>query len=67
MLQDNLTGILVISSNNDFKHEGITLTADGSVNLQVSSKNVGILEAFYNSIKVILKANEIRSCNIEMK
>ncbi|KAJ8975506.1 hypothetical protein NQ317_010621 [Molorchus minor] len=50
---ENVSGIIVISSNNDFKHEGITLTMEGSVNLQISSKNVGIIEAFYNSVKPI--------------
>ncbi|CAH0546368.1 unnamed protein product [Brassicogethes aeneus] len=51
---DNITGVIVVTSNSDFfKHEGITLTAEGSVNLQISSKNVGIIEAFYNSIKPI--------------
>lgn len=54
VFQENLNGIIVISSSSDFKHEGISLTAEGLVNLQVSSKNVGILEAFYNSIKVIM-------------
>ncbi|XP_050312057.1 vacuolar protein sorting-associated protein 26C [Anthonomus grandis grandis] len=48
-----IAGVLVISSNSDFKHDGITLTVEGSVNLQISSKNVGIIEAFYNSIKPI--------------
>lgn len=59
------------------KHDGISLTMDGAVNLQVSSKNVGILEAFYNAIKVEhifslvytsfkcdFVANSISSCNL---
>ncbi|KAJ8955949.1 hypothetical protein NQ314_006798 [Rhamnusium bicolor] len=50
---ENVSGVIVVSSNSDFKHEGITLTMEGSVNLQVSSKNVGIIEAFYNSVKPI--------------
>ncbi|KAJ8936323.1 hypothetical protein NQ318_007172 [Aromia moschata] len=53
--KENVSGIIIISSNNDFKHEGITLTMEGSVNLQVSSKNVGIIDAFYNSVKVTMK------------
>ncbi|XP_060520963.1 vacuolar protein sorting-associated protein 26C [Cylas formicarius] len=50
---DVLNGVIVISSNSDFKHDGITLTVEGSVNLQISSKNVGVLEAFYSAVKPI--------------
>lgn len=52
--KDSIGGVLAISSTSDFKHDGITLTVEGTVNLQISSKNVGILEAFYNSVKVSL-------------
>lgn len=41
-----------MESNSDVRHEGLSLTMEGSVNLQLSSKNVGIFEAFSNSIKV---------------
>lgn len=50
--QENITGIIQIMSNSDIKHDGITLIMEGAVNLQLSSKNVGIFEAFYNSVKV---------------
>lgn len=53
--KENVTGIIILSTNSDIKHDGISLTMDGAVNLQVSSKNVGILEAFYNAIKVEYK------------
>lgn len=53
MSQENITGIIQIVANSDFKHDGITLTMEGAVNLQLSSKNVGIFEAFYNSVKVV--------------
>lgn len=52
LLKENISGLIVLETNSDLKHDGITLTMEGSVNLQVSSKNVGILEAFYNAIKV---------------
>lgn len=42
-----------LKSNSDFKHEGITLSVTGIVNLQLSAKNVGIIEAFYQSVKPI--------------
>lgn len=45
-------GVLVIQSPTDFKHDGITLLLEATVNLQLSAKNVGIFEAFYNSVKV---------------
>ncbi|XP_017775160.1 PREDICTED: Down syndrome critical region protein 3 homolog [Nicrophorus vespilloides] len=50
---EKVTGFIVVKSNSDLKHDGITLSMEGSVNLQLSSKNVGILEAFYNSVKPI--------------
>lgn len=54
---------MVISSNADFKHDGICLVVEGCVNLQISSKNVGILEAFYNSVKVSLTLASCRDDN----
>lgn len=57
MFQEKVTGLIVINSNSDLKHDGITLIMEGYVNLQLSSKNVGILEAFYNSVKVYLYIN----------
>ena len=50
--QDTLAGVVVVSSKSDVQHQGITLVMDGSVNLQLSSKSVGLFEAFYNSLKV---------------
>ncbi|XP_022904115.1 vacuolar protein sorting-associated protein 26C isoform X2 [Onthophagus taurus] len=50
---EKVTGVIVINTNTDLKHDGITLIMEGYVNLQLSSKNVGILEAFYNSVKPI--------------
>lgn len=47
-----VAGLILLKTNSDVKHDGIFLTMEGSVNLQLSSKNVGIFEAFYNSVKV---------------
>ena len=44
--------MVIISSPSPFKHNGITLTVDGSVQLHLSGKSVGVFEAFYNSTKV---------------
>ncbi|GLV33730.1 uncharacterized protein CBL_11384 [Carabus blaptoides fortunei] len=56
---ENITGIIQIISNSDIKHDGITLIMEGAVNLQLSSKNVGIFEAFYNSVKPIQLVNYV--------
>lgn len=50
--QDIVQGTVVIASPTSFKHNGITLTVDGSVQLHLSGKSVGVFEAFYNSTKV---------------
>lgn len=54
---ENVAGFVVIQSKNDVKHDGITLSIEGSVVLQLSAKNVGIFEAFYNSVKPIQLLN----------
>lgn len=46
-----VAGVVVVDSSHDVRHEGLTLTMEGSVNLQLNSKNIGIFEAFSNSIK----------------
>ncbi|KAK2583883.1 hypothetical protein KPH14_001157 [Odynerus spinipes] len=48
-----VAGLILLQTNSDIKHDGIFLTMEGSVNLQLSSKNVGIFDAFYNSVKPI--------------
>lgn len=42
----------MITSKDTVQHQGISLTMEGSVNLQLSAKSVGVFEAFYNSVKV---------------
>lgn len=44
--------MVVITSKDTVQHQGISLTMEGSVNLQLSAKSVGVFEAFYNSVKV---------------
>ena len=46
-------GVVVVQSKGDLTHNGITLFMEGSVNLQLSAKSVGVFEAFYNSLKPI--------------
>ncbi|PKK32659.1 Down syndrome critical region 3 [Columba livia] len=57
-----LSGVVVITSKDTVQHQGISLTMEGSVNLQLSSKSVGVFEAFYNSVKPI----QIINSTIEM-
>ena len=52
MFQEVVAGFILLQTNSDIKHDGIFLSMEGSVNLQLSSKNFGIFEAFYNSVKV---------------
>ena len=49
---DTVSGVVLVMSKGPLSHNGITLTVDGMVNLQLSAKSVGLFEAFYNSIKV---------------
>ena len=52
--QEILAGVVVLASKEAVHHQGISLTMEGVVNLQLSSKSVGVFEAFYNSVKVDL-------------
>lgn len=47
-----LSGVVVIFGKDPIQHQGVSLTAEGTVNLQLSAKSVGVFEAFYNSVKV---------------
>ena len=47
-----MSGVVVVQSKGELAHQGLTLTMEGSVNLQLSAKSVGVFEAFYNSLKV---------------
>ncbi|XP_044538057.1 vacuolar protein sorting-associated protein 26C-like isoform X1 [Gracilinanus agilis] len=48
-----LSGVVVISSEDSVQHQGVLLTMEGLVNLQLSAKSVGMFEAFCNSVKPI--------------
>lgn len=54
--------MVVITSKDTVQHQGISLTMEGSVNLQLSAKNVGVFEAFCNTAKPI----QIINSTIEM-
>lgn len=54
IIQDTISGIICIESPTDVKHEGVLMTIEGTVDLQISTQNVGAFDAFYNSVKVYL-------------
>ncbi|ELK08511.1 Down syndrome critical region protein 3 [Pteropus alecto] len=60
--REMLSGVVVIFGKDPIQHQGVSLTAEGTVNLQLSAKSVGVFEAFYNSVKPI----QIISSTMEM-
>lgn len=50
--QEVVAGVIVLMCKEPLQHHGISLSMEGLVNLQLSSKSVGVFEAFYNSVKV---------------
>ena len=38
--------VVVVRSKGDLSHNGLTLTMEGTVTLQLSAKSVGVFEAF---------------------
>ncbi|XP_060006906.1 vacuolar protein sorting-associated protein 26C isoform X2 [Lagenorhynchus albirostris] len=56
-----LSGVVVVSGKDSVQHQGVSLTVEGTVNLQLSAKSVGVFEAFYNSVKYTLRCDMRRS------
>ncbi|XP_071959166.1 vacuolar protein sorting-associated protein 26C-like [Antedon mediterranea] len=52
-----LAGVVVVDSKGELQHQGINLLIEGLVTLQLSSKSVGLFEAFYSSLKPITLLN----------
>ena len=46
-------GVVYVNSKGELSHNGLSLTVDGTVKLQLSARSVGRFEAFYNSLKPI--------------
>ncbi len=61
-----IAGDIIVNSNGSgqIQHSGIYLTLEGMVNINLSTKNVGVFEAFYNSAKVNLIINLHTNLNI---
>eukprot|EP00051_Salpingoeca_urceolata_P028102 m.485003 g.485003 ORF g.485003 m.485003 type:complete len:299 (+) comp23626_c0_seq1:212-1108(+) len=52
-----VAGVVCVNSKDAMSHQGITLSMEGNVSLQLSAKSVGMFEAFYNSLKPIQLVN----------
>lgn len=52
-MQETVSGLIQIHCPSEIKHDGISATIDGTVNLLLGNKSVGIIEAFSNSVKPI--------------
>jgi len=51
---ETVSGTICINSpKGSLSHQGVSLVMEGSVQLQLSAKSVGLFEAFYNSIKPV--------------
>lgn len=47
---DVLQGTVVINATSETKVDGISITCDGFVSMQISNKPNGVFDAFYNSV-----------------
>lgn len=63
-VQEIVSGVIVMVCKEAVQHHGIFLSMEGLVNLQLSSKSVGVFEAFYNSVKVKVMRTSEQSCLI---
>lgn len=59
---ERVSGVLLVCSKDALQHQGVSLSLEGLVNLQLSSKSVGVFEAFYNSVKPV----QLVSSSIEL-
>ena len=50
---ETVSGLVIVQNKGVQSHNGIYMTVDGVVQLQLSSKSVGVFQAFYDSIKPI--------------
>jgi len=48
-----VSGLVIVQNKGVQSHNGIVMTVEGVVQLQLSSKSVGVFQAFYDSIKPI--------------
>ena len=51
--RETIECVVYVDSKGELSHNGLSLTVDGTVKLQLSARSVGRFEAFYNSLKPI--------------
>ena len=51
--EKTIKGVVYVNSKGELSHNGLSLTVDGTVKLQLSARSMGRFEAFYNSLKPI--------------
>eukprot|EP00111_Clytia_hemisphaerica_P016855 TCONS_00049976-protein len=56
---EKIAGTVIVIGRGEVVHSGISLSLEGTVNMQLSAKSVGMFEAFYNSVKPITVLNTI--------
>jgi len=56
---EKISGTVIVIGRGEVVHSGISLSLEGTVNMQLSAKSVGMFEAFYNSVKPITVLNTI--------
>ena len=54
---ESITGSIIVNTPSELYHSGISLVCEGTVNLQLSARSVGLFEAFYSSLKPITLVN----------
>lgn len=55
--QETVSGMVVVESRSETRHDGITLTMDGVASIQLSPKSAGLIESIVNSSKVTRHAD----------
>jgi hypothetical protein len=48
-----VSGVVVVQSQGRMRHGGIKVLVEGSVQLQLSARSIGLFEAFYSSLKPV--------------
>ncbi|XP_042877123.1 vacuolar protein sorting-associated protein 26C-like [Penaeus japonicus] len=56
---DIVSGLLVLDSKSEVRHDGISLTMEGVISLQLSPKSAGLIESIVNSSKPISIINNV--------
>ncbi|XP_003740502.1 Down syndrome critical region protein 3 homolog [Galendromus occidentalis] len=59
---ETVSGLLVLESQSELKHDGLVIVVDGVVKMDLSPKSVGLLEALVSSVKPI----PLTQCSIEV-